>query len=123
MTALPDRVPIVVVDNASSDGTVDAVAASYPQVTLVRGEVNLGSLGRNLAVRGVRTPYRTALRSTADLAWSVREPDGASKTASAVAQAAGRPLRRAGRPAPAAPPHRSGRSCRFLDPDRRCRPW
>jgi GT2 family glycosyltransferase len=57
MISLPDRAPVVVVDNASSDGTVDAVAAGYPQVKLLRGTANLGALGRNLAVRGVGTPY------------------------------------------------------------------
>ena len=57
MTALPDRAPIVVVDNASSDGTADAVAAAFPQVTLIRGRANLASLGRNLAVRGIQSRY------------------------------------------------------------------
>jgi GT2 family glycosyltransferase len=58
MTSLPDRAPVVVVDNASGDGTVDAVTGGcYPQVTLLRGTANLGALGRNLAVRGITTPY------------------------------------------------------------------
>lgn len=55
MATLPDRAPVVVVDNASSAGTAAAVAAAFPQVTLVRGRANLGSLGRNLAVRGIRS--------------------------------------------------------------------
>jgi GT2 family glycosyltransferase len=57
MTRLPDRAPLVVVDNASGDGTADAVAAGYPQVTLIRSQANLAALGRNLAVGQVRTPY------------------------------------------------------------------
>lgn len=57
MTALPDRAPIVVVDNGSTDGTADAVAAAYPEVALLRSEENLGALGRNLAVDGIDTPY------------------------------------------------------------------
>lgn len=57
MTTLPDQAPIVVVDNASSDGTADAVAAAFPQVTLIRGRANLASLGRNLAVRGIQSRY------------------------------------------------------------------
>ena len=57
MTSLPDRAPVVVVDNASGDGTADAVAASFPQVTLYRGRTNLGSVGRNLAVRDLQSPY------------------------------------------------------------------
>lgn len=57
MTALPDQAPVVVVDNASTDGTCDVVAELFGQVTLLRSTRNLGSLGRNLAVRDVTTPY------------------------------------------------------------------
>ncbi|AOS64701.1 glycosyltransferase family 2 protein [Actinoalloteichus hymeniacidonis] len=57
VTALPDAAPIVLVDNASSDGTADAVAAAYPQVELIRADRNLGSLARNVAVRRIDTPY------------------------------------------------------------------
>jgi GT2 family glycosyltransferase len=57
MTALPDRVPVVVVDNGSTDHTADAVTARFGQVTLLRSERNLGAPGRNLAVRGIDTPY------------------------------------------------------------------
>ncbi|HEX2289405.1 MAG TPA: glycosyltransferase, partial [Pseudonocardiaceae bacterium] len=48
---------VVVVDNASTDGTCDAVAELFGQVTLLRSTGNLGSLGRNLAVRDITTPY------------------------------------------------------------------
>ncbi|XVQ08357.1 glycosyltransferase family 2 protein [Spirillospora sp. CA-255316] len=54
---LPGSPPVIVVDNASRDGTADAVAARYPQVTLLRAAANLGAVGRNLAVDHVRTPY------------------------------------------------------------------
>ncbi|MFB4314224.1 glycosyltransferase family 2 protein [Actinomadura sp. 21ATH] len=57
LAALPERPPVIVVDNASGDGSADAVAAEYPQVTLVRAGRNLGAVGRNLAVDHVRTPY------------------------------------------------------------------
>ncbi|ASO19590.1 GT2 family glycosyltransferase [Actinoalloteichus hoggarensis] len=57
MTALPDAAPIILVDNGSTDGTADAVAAAYPEVGLIRSARNLGAIGRNLAVRRVRTPY------------------------------------------------------------------
>jgi GT2 family glycosyltransferase len=57
MTALPERPPIVVVDNASRDGTADAVAAEFPGVGLIRARRNLGAVGRNIAVEGVTTPY------------------------------------------------------------------
>lgn len=57
MSALPERPPMLVVDNGSTDATSEAVAEQYPHVTLLRSEHNLGSVGRNLAVRHVRTPY------------------------------------------------------------------
>lgn len=43
---------IVVVDNGSTDGSYEAVAARFPQVTQVRTEVNLGPAGgANLGIR------------------------------------------------------------------------
>ncbi|WP_197320350.1 glycosyltransferase family 2 protein [Saccharomonospora sp. NB11] len=57
MTSLPDAAPIVVADNASTDGTADAVADLFPNVSLLRCDRNLGALARNLAVRQIQTPY------------------------------------------------------------------
>ncbi|MDQ0584312.1 GT2 family glycosyltransferase [Streptomyces rishiriensis] len=57
LTELPERPPVIVVDNASSDGTADAVARLHPRVRLLCPGRNLGAVGRNLAVREVRTPY------------------------------------------------------------------
>ncbi len=57
LTALPEDPPIVVVDNASRDGTADAVAAAHPQVVLVRSRTNLGAVGRNIGVALLDTPY------------------------------------------------------------------
>ncbi|WP_277680946.1 glycosyltransferase family 2 protein [Saccharomonospora azurea] len=57
MTSLPDAAPIVVADNASTDGTADAIADLFPHVSLLRCDRNLGALARNLAVRQIRTPY------------------------------------------------------------------
>ncbi|MFI0352684.1 glycosyltransferase family 2 protein [Actinomadura sp. 9N407] len=57
LLALPERPPVIVVDNASRDGTADTVARRFPQVTLVRSADNLGAIGRNLAVDHVRTPH------------------------------------------------------------------
>jgi GT2 family glycosyltransferase len=57
MTRLPDAAPIIVVDNASVDGTADAVAAEFGQVELIRAECNLGAVGRNRALERVRTRY------------------------------------------------------------------
>ena len=55
--ALPEAPAVVVVDNASSDGTAEAVEAAHPGVTIVRTQENLGGAGRNVGVAAVRTPY------------------------------------------------------------------
>jgi GT2 family glycosyltransferase len=57
MTALPDQVPVVVVDNGSTDHTADAVAERFGQVSLLCSARNLGAVGRNLAVRDLNTRY------------------------------------------------------------------
>ena len=54
---LPERPPVVVTDNGSGDGTAEAVARHFPEVRLLCPGRNLGAVGRNLAVRYVRTPY------------------------------------------------------------------
>ncbi|MCF6522668.1 glycosyltransferase family 2 protein [Streptomyces sp. JJ36] len=57
LAALPERPPVLVVDNASTDGTADAVARHHPGMRLLRCPENLGAVGRNLAARQVTTPY------------------------------------------------------------------
>ncbi|GAA0445386.1 glycosyltransferase [Streptomyces sp. NPDC046215] len=57
LAALPERPPVTVVDNASTDGTAEAVRARHPAVTLLTPGRNLGATGRNLAARLVTTPY------------------------------------------------------------------
>ncbi len=57
LAELPERPPVFVVDNASSDGTVETVARVHPWVRLLRAERNLGAVGRNVAVERVTTPY------------------------------------------------------------------
>ncbi|MFE9099673.1 glycosyltransferase family 2 protein [Actinomadura geliboluensis] len=54
---ITEDAPVIVVDNASRDGTADAVAAEFPRVALLRAPGNLGAVGRNLAADHVRTPY------------------------------------------------------------------
>jgi GT2 family glycosyltransferase len=56
MTVLPERPPVIVVDNASDDDSARA-AAAFPGVTVIRAARNLGAVGRNVAVRQVTTPY------------------------------------------------------------------
>ncbi|MGP3969925.1 glycosyltransferase family 2 protein [Streptomyces sp. 6N223] len=57
LAALPERPPVIVTDNASTDGTPEAVARGHPEVRVLRPGTNLGAIGRNLAVRHVTTPY------------------------------------------------------------------
>ena len=57
LVALPERPPVVLVDNGSTDGTADAVRAYFPQVDVVALTENLGAVGRNIGVRRLSTPY------------------------------------------------------------------
>jgi GT2 family glycosyltransferase len=57
LAELPERPPVIVVDNASTDGTAEAVTRHHSHARLLRPGRNLGAVGRNLAVREVRTPY------------------------------------------------------------------
>lgn len=57
LTTLPSRPPIVLVDNASTDGTADAVARCFPEVTYIRRPVNEGAVSRTIGVLAAETPY------------------------------------------------------------------
>ncbi|WP_308191749.1 glycosyltransferase family 2 protein [Kitasatospora humi] len=57
LTALPERPTIVVVDNASRDGTAAAVRRRHPEVLLGRLRRNLGAVARNLGAARLGTPY------------------------------------------------------------------
>ena len=57
LAELPERVPVIVVDNGSDDGTSHDIGERHPAVTLVSADRNLGAVGRNLAARLVATPY------------------------------------------------------------------
>lgn len=57
MTSIPDAMPIILVDNASCDGSADMVERDFPSVRLVRAETNLGAVARNIAVAMADTPY------------------------------------------------------------------
>lgn len=49
--------PVILVDNASEDGTPEAVEEALPHVHVVRAGANLGAAGRNVGVELAGTPY------------------------------------------------------------------
>jgi GT2 family glycosyltransferase len=57
LVALPERPPVIVVDNGSRDGSAEAVRARFPAVDVVALPRNLGAVGRNVGVARARTPY------------------------------------------------------------------
>jgi GT2 family glycosyltransferase len=57
LTALPERPPVIVIDNGSTDGTSAMVRAEFPGVRLHRLEENRGASSRNIGVREAATPY------------------------------------------------------------------
>lgn len=65
-SAEPQAIETVVVDNASSDGSADMVAAEFPTVRLIRSVTNEGfSGGNNRAFDGLTAPYALLLNSDA----------------------------------------------------------
>ena len=57
LSVLPERPPIIVVDNASSDATARMVRERHPRVELVAARENLGAAGRTVGARRASTPY------------------------------------------------------------------
>jgi N-acetylglucosaminyl-diphospho-decaprenol L-rhamnosyltransferase len=57
LAGLPERPRVIVVDNASTDGTAQMVRTHHRDVTLLTPGANLGAVGRNLGVRLADTPY------------------------------------------------------------------
>lgn len=55
---VPGGIEIVVVDNASSDGTAEAVQAAFRDVTVLRNQDNLGfAAANNQAIRATAAPF------------------------------------------------------------------
>jgi GT2 family glycosyltransferase len=58
LASLPrHEAPVILVDNASTDGTVAAVRATHPQVTVLPQTRNLGAEGRTVGVARAATPF------------------------------------------------------------------
>jgi glycosyltransferase involved in cell wall biosynthesis len=58
LLALPEQPAVIILDNASTDGTADAAeAVPLPEVTVVRLDRNSGAAARNLGVLMATTPY------------------------------------------------------------------
>ena len=53
---------VYLVDDGSTDGTVELIRSRFPQVQILENEINLGiAKSRNRALRSVRTPYVLSL--------------------------------------------------------------
>ncbi|HTJ27447.1 MAG TPA: glycosyltransferase family 2 protein [Candidatus Limnocylindria bacterium] len=55
--ALPERPPVIVVDNASTDGTAPLVKRRHPEVRVMRLSENIGAAARTEGVRRASTSY------------------------------------------------------------------
>jgi GT2 family glycosyltransferase len=78
LTTLPERPPVIVVDNGSDNSTLEALRHHPSHARVLKPGRNTGALGRNLAVQRADTPYVAfsdddswwapgALRQAADL--------------------------------------------------------
>ncbi len=57
LARLPEDPTIIVVDNASSDGTAARIANRYPAVQVLRMNTNMGAAARNAGIRHAATKY------------------------------------------------------------------
>jgi len=69
----PPPSDIVIVDNASSDGTIEFIRSTYPDITIVENKHNLGyGKGNNIGVRRVAAPLVAIINPDValDKSWS-----------------------------------------------------
>ncbi|MBO0609018.1 glycosyltransferase family 2 protein [Myceligenerans salitolerans] len=58
LASLPrHRAPVILVDNASTDASPDAVAAARPDAAVIRLPRNLGAMARTVGVEAATTPF------------------------------------------------------------------
>lgn len=57
LASLPEHPPVVVVDNASGDGSADAVAVAHPEMEVLPLSQNKGAFARNLGLTRLHTPF------------------------------------------------------------------
>jgi len=57
LAELPERPHVIVVDNASGDGTAEVVRRRFPAVEVIALAENRGPAARNAGVQRARTPY------------------------------------------------------------------
>ncbi len=57
LAALPERPPVIVVDNGSEDGSAQAVSRWFPGIEVIALPRNTGAAARNVGVRRAGTPY------------------------------------------------------------------
>lgn len=57
LRSLPEHPAVVVVDNASTDGSPAAARAAHPQATVIALPANRGAAGRNVGLAVASTPY------------------------------------------------------------------
>lgn len=73
---LPSMLEVIVVDNASSDGTAEQVSRTFPWVNLVRSESNLGfTKGNNLGVQQSRGQILFFLNPDTEISLSPPRPE------------------------------------------------
>lgn len=49
--------PLIVVDNGSTDGSVEALRSRHPEVNVIALDRNVAAVARNIGVRAATTPY------------------------------------------------------------------
>src|SRR3954467_9015134 len=56
-----DRLEVIVVDNASADGTAEMLRAEHPEVQLIRQPANIGASAWNVGMTTARGRWRMIL--------------------------------------------------------------